>query len=177
MKPTLVLHLGIATRYQEHINSHCACGAGTSRLPIAPFPRLDGVPVAACLGAHHGSIPRPPCPLRGRGKGEIRFRWQHMPPKTRGWTPRSSTLSPLPRPPVRGAGLRPQATAQTPRGRCGPIQPRWGGVAAWSAAWAWHPWPGFVVRGANELRQGFARVSRLTPLSFRSGSPNSPSSN
>lgn len=102
-----MLHLGIATRYQEHITSHCACGAGTSRPPTTPFPRLDGVPVAACLGARHGSIPRPPCPLRGRGKGEIRFRRQHMPPETRGWTPRSATLSPLPRPLVRGAGLSP----------------------------------------------------------------------
>lgn len=59
MVHTLVPHLGIATRYQAHINSRCACDAGTSRPPITPFPRLDGVPVVACLGARHGSIPRP----------------------------------------------------------------------------------------------------------------------
>lgn len=141
------------------------------RPPTTPFPPLDESPVATCLGAGHGSIPRPPWHLRCRGKAESRLRWRHMPPPaTHRWTLWSGDSFCLAPASSRGAGLSPpgfdpgsalltvglpvRAGARSPLGtRLGPGSPNRATSAVCSRA-----------------LPGIARRLSLIPPLFRGGS-------
>ena len=104
---TLVLLLCVATPHSHHMQQPCACCAETRETAYRALP-ASGRVAGRCVSR---DTPRlntaPPCPLRGRGKGKIRFWRRHMPPKTRGWTPRSGDSFPLAPASGPGGGVSP----------------------------------------------------------------------
>lgn len=76
-------------------------------------------------------------------RGEIRFRWHHMPPALAQLDAAVCALSPLaPASEPWGRGFTPRLRIRFGFAHRDPVRPRWGAVAAWTAARAWLPLPG-----------------------------------
>lgn len=161
----------VATYTSRHPSDQTPDPTQSRRPPIAPFPPLDEAPVSACLGAPHGSIPRPLVLFEAGARGEIRFRWQHMPPYN-AWLDATAcgSFPPCPGLRYRGAGFHPQASRQVRlRSPC-PCPSALGRGRRLDCGSGLAPPARLVVGGPTSCARGGV-LNALAPLPIGSGSP------